>query len=304
MTSAAHHGSTDSRSLLRRHVSTLSPGFPLTATTASVKQRGRWSDTETRTRVWLNISEYLAAYLTKERWSEYSLASRTMALDLSARRWSDDVCQMFGLTVDVFPTLRAATEGVPIASYVAARLGLSPNVRVHVAGHDHMVGAYGANLSSSQLLNSTGTTEGLLLLRDHPDLGEQAAQRKVSGGISCDGQHATSSASIPTAGAMFAFLKSFLGWDQWTAYQEPWPISRRSTKPDGSISHGSPSWCLTCVEVPPPAKISSARGVISGPLRGHHCRGGLVFGCLRLSPRRLTYAGYSICSTSIRVSSE
>ncbi len=227
--------------------------------------------------MWLNISEYLAAYLTKERWSEYSLASRTMALDLSTRRWSNDVCRMFGLTVDVFPTLRAATEGVPIASDVASRLGLSPNVHVHVAGHDHMVGAYGANLSSSQLLNSTGTTEGLLLLRDHPDLGEQAAQRKVSGGISCDGQHATSFASIPTAGAMFAFLKNFLGWDQerlsgaladLTAEYETGRINLARVPLVVPHLRGSP----------PPAKMSSARGVISG-LGVDTTAGDLIFGC-------------------------
>lgn len=154
---------------------------------------------------------------------------------------------------------------------------VAKHVRVHVAGHDHMVGAYGANLSSSQLLNSTGTTEGLLLLRDHPDLGEQAAQRKVSGGISCDGQHATSFASIPTAGAMFAFLKSFLGWDQDR-------LSRNLGRSRGEVRNRTDQSRTVPLVVPhlrgspPPAKISSARGVISG-LCVDTTAEELVFGC-------------------------
>ncbi|UQN28996.1 FGGY-family carbohydrate kinase [Brachybacterium kimchii] len=163
--------------------------------------------------VWLNVAEYLAARLSEDRWSEPSLASRTMALDVRSGTWSAEVCGMFGISPEAFPPLRAASEGASIREGAAAALGLDPKVRVHVAGHDHMVGAVGADLRPGELLNSTGTTEGLLVLAPEPRLDETARSAKLANGIDCTGKQRTLFASIPTGGSTFATLQHMLDMD-------------------------------------------------------------------------------------------
>jgi sugar (pentulose or hexulose) kinase len=159
---------------------------------------------------WLNVAEYLAATMTSIRWSEYSLASRTMALDLRTREWSAEVCGFVGLDVSVLPTLRPAGYSEPVTATFAALTGLPAHVRVHVAGHDHMVGAAGAGLLPGELLNSTGTTEGLLLLDQFPIAEALVAATKLAGGIACSGEAYTVFASIPTGGSAFATLQDLL----------------------------------------------------------------------------------------------
>jgi sugar (pentulose or hexulose) kinase len=160
---------------------------------------------------WLNIAEYLAALFSGERWAEPSLASRTMALDLTSGTWSAEVCALMGIDVDVFPELRRASWGHTITASFARRSGLDHGVQVHVAGHDHMVGAVGAHLAPGELLNSTGTTEGLLFLRDAPSLDNQMEATKLANGVACSGNEFTLFASIPSGGAIFATLQSMLG---------------------------------------------------------------------------------------------
>ncbi|RPE77845.1 MULTISPECIES: L-fuculokinase [unclassified Frondihabitans] len=160
---------------------------------------------------WLNVSEYLAAFMTGQRWSEYSLASRTMALDLTSRDWSEEVASLLGVDVSVLPDLRAASDGSPILRDIAEDLGLNPDLIVHVAGHDHIVGAVGAQLRAGELLNSTGTTEGLLFIGDKPSLTAQSSAAKLANGVSCTADDFTLFASIPTGGSAFATLQSLLG---------------------------------------------------------------------------------------------
>ncbi|WP_181408403.1 L-fuculokinase [Schumannella sp. 10F1B-5-1] len=166
---------------------------------------------------WLNISEYIAARFTGVRWSEYSLASRTLALDLTTAGWSQDVAGLLGVHAEVLPELRRAGDGVPMRAECARGFGLGDDVLVHVAGHDHMVGAVGAELAPGELLNSTGTTEGLLFLHDAPSLDGDAERAKLANGIHVTGPAVddafTLFASIPTGGSAFATLQSMLGVD-------------------------------------------------------------------------------------------
>ena len=160
--------------------------------------------------LWLNLADYLAALLTGERWAERSLASRTLALDVTTGSWSAEVAGMLGVDVSVFPPLQPA-GGRPLLPEAARELGLGADVWVVVAGHDHMVGAVGAGLRRGELLNSTGTTEGLLVLRDAPVLDDRAREAKLANGLACDGDSFTLFASIPAGGSAFATLQSMLG---------------------------------------------------------------------------------------------
>jgi sugar (pentulose or hexulose) kinase len=226
---------------------------------------------------WLNISEYLAAVMTGQRWSEYSLASRTMALDLNLRKWSPEICALVGLDVGVFPELRSATEGAPVTPDFARTIGLLDDVRVHVVGHDHMVGAIGAGLDHGDLLNSTGTTEGLLFLQNAPTLDKHAEQSKLANGFACTGTDYTLFASIPTGGSAFATLQTMLGIDavQLSACISDLHERYIARKVDlSTIPLVLPQFRGS----PPPTKRAAARGVIAG-LRTDTSTEDLVFGC-------------------------
>lgn len=226
---------------------------------------------------WLNIAEYLAALMTGQRRSEYSLASRTMALDLTLRKWSPDICALIGLDVGIFPELRNASDGAPLIPAFARTIGLLDDVRVHVAGHDHMVGAVGAGLNQGELLNSTGTTEGLLFLQDRPALDEHAERSKLANGFACTGTDYTLFASIPTGGSAFATLQAMLDLD--------------ASQLSGCIGTVHEKYIAGKVDLeavplvlpqfrgsPPPTKRATARGIIAG-IRTDTSTEDIVLGC-------------------------
>jgi sugar (pentulose or hexulose) kinase len=226
---------------------------------------------------WLNVSEYTAARMTGRRWAEYSLASRTMALDLRTRRWSDEVCELMGVDPVVFPELRSAADGSPVSAAFAAETGLSASVEVHVVGHDHMVGGVGAGLRHGEILNSTGTTEGVLLRRDEPALDELTAAAQLANGAACDGSDYTLFASIPTGGAAFSALQRMLGMPAETLSQCIAHLDRRYLAGEVDLRvmpvvipqfRGSPS----------PEKSSSARGMFAN-LSVDTRAEDIVFGC-------------------------
>ena len=212
---------------------------------------------------WLNIAEYLAAAMTGSRWSEPSLASRTMALDLTTRQWSAEAAGLLGLETSLFPDLRPAGQGTQITPAFAAETGLDGSVQVHVAGHDHMVGGAGAELAPGELLNSTGTTEGLLLLTSSPHLDEQTESAKLANGLDCTGDGYTLFASIPTGGSAFATLQRMLGLDAARLSDIVDQLHTQYVR--GSLDLDRiPIVIPQFRGSPPPEKRSSARGLISG----------------------------------------
>lgn len=226
---------------------------------------------------WLNIAEYLAASMTGERWSEFSLASRTMALDVTAGTWSAEAAALLGVDVAVLPKLATAAHGEAVTAAYAQSTGLSTDVRVHVAGHDHMVGAVGAELQPGELLNSTGTTEGLLFLRDAPSLDARTAAAKLANGISCTGDSFTLFASIPTGGSAFATLQTMLGRS--TAELSACVNSIHERYVSGKVDLSTVPLVLPQFRgSPPPTKQASARGIIAG-LHTDTSTEDIVLGC-------------------------
>ncbi len=128
---------------------------------------------------WLCVSDYMVYRLTGEQCMGYSLASRTMALDLAERRWSSDMLACADLDAALLPEL--APEGSlagRIQPEAARATGLKEGTPVYVGGHDHACGALAMGAyRPGVVLDSTGTTEAqLTALNDisdrlmHPDL--------------------------------------------------------------------------------------------------------------------------------------
>lgn len=212
---------------------------------------------------WLNIAEFVAASMTGSRWSEPSLASRTMALDLTTRQWSAEAAGMLDVDTAVFPELRPARRGARITPGFAAESGLDAGVHVHVAGHDHIVGGSGAELAHGELLNSTGTTEGLLVLGPAPHLDERTESAKLANGLDCAGNGYTLFASIPTGGSAFATLQRMLGLD--AARLSEVTDQLHAQYLDGALDLDRVPLVVPQFRgSPPPTKRSSARGLIAG----------------------------------------
>ena len=123
-----------------------------------------------RTRRWLNMADYLAWRLSGVAAADYSLASRTLALDLNAGAWADDLLKQVGIDPDLFAPLTANGAALgPVLPDVAEATGLPQHCVIGVGGHDHIVGALAAGAwRPGTLLNSLGTAEALLLALDQP----------------------------------------------------------------------------------------------------------------------------------------
>lgn len=160
--------------------------------------------------MWLNVPDLFCFFLTNQLKTEFSMASRTMCFDLEQRSWSTEVLSIYGLEeVIEFPEVGASGEIVGYTSTGMVDFLKDEEISVRIAGHDHMVGALGIDLHSKDLLNSTGTTEGLLLIDDQPFLGNKAFQESLSNGIFTNPEYYTLFSSMPTGGNAFEWYQQF-----------------------------------------------------------------------------------------------
>ena len=63
-------------------------------------------DAYSRTATWLNVADYMAFRLCGVAATDYSLASRTLALDLHNLRWAGELLEEVGIAPDLFAPLR------------------------------------------------------------------------------------------------------------------------------------------------------------------------------------------------------
>lgn len=165
---------------------------------------------------WLCTAEYIAFKLTGCINSEYSLASRTMALDLSKREWSGEMADAAGLNKNIFPQLtESGLEIGTILKSVSEETGLSNKTTVSIGGHDHMCGSIAAGVySDDTLLDSTGTTEGMLALTNGHRISRDFFKSCLSNGVYVLNKYNTIFASLPTAGLAVEWcVKNILSGD-------------------------------------------------------------------------------------------
>lgn len=159
-----------------------------------------------RSTVWLSISGYLAYKLCGVKRTEYSLASRTLALSIKERTWSNEILHVMEESHTLFPPF--VEGGEPIGQVLSAVGPELAGVPVAIAGHDHMVGSIATELFDEEgLLNSTGTTEGLLALQKEPQLNEGFRRAHLSNGIHVLPNYHTIFASLPSAGLVVEWFK-------------------------------------------------------------------------------------------------
>lgn len=125
-----------------------------------------------RARCWLNMADFIAYKLSGATYTDYSLASRMMLLDLKQRAWSQDLIQAAGLRQDILPPLINSGEVIGRLTPHASRLThLTQGTPVTSGGHDHICGALSVDVArTGDVLDSIGTSEGLVVAVDQPIL--------------------------------------------------------------------------------------------------------------------------------------
>lgn len=157
---------------------------------------------------WLNIPDLLCYFLTGEMKTEYSMASRTLCYDLEKRQWSNELLEMFELNEIIrFPEVVNSGVVIGYTDFGGLKEFKNEHISVRIAGHDHMVGALGIGLKPKELLNSTGTTEGLLLIDTNRLNDKNHFQKALSNGIFPNSKYYTLFSSMPTGGSAFAWYQ-------------------------------------------------------------------------------------------------
>ncbi|WP_412990206.1 FGGY-family carbohydrate kinase [Pediococcus siamensis] len=156
---------------------------------------------------WLCIPDYIVYCLTGKIATEYSIASRTQVLDLRQKKWSKEVEKIFGIDKVVFPKIYPAGEVIgEVLPDILKELRMSQNVEVTIAGHDHMVGSFSSEQKQSELLDSTGTTEGILLLSKSFKSLPSDEKKGVAYGVYVKPEYNTVFTALPSAGSVIEWF--------------------------------------------------------------------------------------------------
>ncbi len=136
--------------------------------------KANWPDALRRTRRILQIADWIAFCLSGVAATDFTLASRTLYLDLQRRQWSDELIALTGLDTSLLAPLTPGGTPLGVARpEVLAATGLAGKPVVAVGAHDHICGAVAAGIGTSgNLINSVGTAEVVVLAATQPSFDE------------------------------------------------------------------------------------------------------------------------------------
>jgi xylulokinase len=162
---------------------------------------------------WLMLADYVAYLLGGQQATDLSLASRTLMLDLRAKRWDERTL----VQAEINPALLAplVPGGVPlghISPAAAAATGLPETAVVASGGHDHVCGALAVGVTRpGQMLNSLGTAEAVFLPIEQPLTDPKAGRQGYTQGAHVVGGGYYAFAGQYTSGASIEWLRDLLG---------------------------------------------------------------------------------------------
>lgn len=161
---------------------------------------------------WLSMAEWIAFKLTGRLASCPTLASRTLAFDLTAGAWIDDLLAEVGVRRALFCEI--VPEGAPLGGVTEAAAGLTglpAGAPVALAGHDHPCAALAAGVTGpGQMLDSTGTAEAVIGAMAGPLLTPAVLASEISQGpLPVPGLYALQ-AGAPASGGSVEWLRQEL----------------------------------------------------------------------------------------------
>lgn len=116
----------------------------------------------------LLMEDYVVYHLTGRAQIDYSLATRTMAFDITKLDWSDEIFDAAGIDKNLMAKpVPTGTSAGNINEAAAKRTGLSPDTVVVSISHDQVAAAVGAGAFDGQVaVDGAGTVECLTPVYD------------------------------------------------------------------------------------------------------------------------------------------
>lgn len=190
--------------------------------------RANRPDAMKRARRVLSIADWIAFRLSGESATDFTHASRTLCLNLRARRWAGELVAEAGIDPSLLPPLRPS--GSPLGAVhrdILERTGLAGSPVVGIGGHDHLVGSYAAGVTRpGVLLDSLGTAEALLIVTKQPLIDETLARNGyVQGATEIDRPLSYLGGSMNSSGGAVEWLRSLTGVvPHETLIEEAWAV--------------------------------------------------------------------------------
>ena len=134
---------------------------------------------------WLNTADFIAWRLCGVPATDYSLASRTFALNIQNLEYENELLKEVGIPCNWYQSL------VPSGTFLGNVLpknakitGLSSDCKVSSGGHDHLIGAMIAGATNQgTLINSMGTAEAVTFFLDKPIFDKAVASHGYVQGV-------------------------------------------------------------------------------------------------------------------------
>jgi xylulokinase len=164
---------------------------------------------------WLHIAEYIAYCLTGAKRTEVSLASRTMLFNIVKRDWDDDLIAEFGIKKQLLQqTVEAGQVVGSVLKAVSGYTKIPEGTPVTIAGHDHIVGAFGiGGTLDGDVTNSCGTAETLVITMPKQNVNELTEIPKYSIGCHVVPDRYYALLPVGTTGGIMEWFLSITGWD-------------------------------------------------------------------------------------------
>lgn len=109
----------------------------------------------------LLVEDYVIYFLTRNRYIDYSLATRTMAFDINNLSWSKKILNACDINSDLFSSpVSLGYNCGPINKVLQNELGINTNVNIFTAGHDQVAVAIGSRVIDEKVgTDGAGTVE-------------------------------------------------------------------------------------------------------------------------------------------------
>lgn len=115
----------------------------------------------------LQPRDYIYYKLTGKYITDYSLASRTMMLNMRDRKWNKEIMDYVGVEQSMMPDIYCSYETPGnISSEAAALLGIKSGIPVVVGGGDRCCEALGAGIHGDSVMESTATAGNISFVTD------------------------------------------------------------------------------------------------------------------------------------------
>jgi xylulokinase len=120
-----------------------------------------------RAATFLQPRDFLYYRLTGQPATDYTLASRTMMIDLRRQAWWPAMFERVGVRLDQFPPVYRSIEAPHrVAAEAASALGIRTGIPVALGGGDRSCEGVGAGLSGDRASDSTGTATQVSMAAD------------------------------------------------------------------------------------------------------------------------------------------